>query len=86
MASIVYLLFSTLFVFIAFGVGFYLMPIILDAIDETIMNMGFANQAYATLYDDVKTTVGLMIPISLALGVLGVCIKFFMGASARGSD
>ena len=84
MSSLVFLGFSVVMFIISYGIGFYLIPMVLGVFFSVDMPIG--NPEWEATNTEIQTILQWLIPGAAMMGIFILFLKVLMVASVRGRD
>lgn len=84
MSSLVFLGFSVVMFIISYGIGFYLIPMVLGVFFSVDMPIG--NPEWAATNTQIQNILQWLIPGAAMMGIFILFLKVLMVASVRGRD
>jgi type II secretory pathway component PulF len=85
-SSLVTLGFSAILFFITYGIGFYLISIILGQFFSQLNQTEITDPGWAAMSVEIQTTIQYIIPLAASIGIVIFVIKVLMASSTRGRD
>ena len=84
MSSLVFLGFSVIMFIISYGIGFYLIPMVLGVFFS--VNMTIDDPAWQATNTEIQVILQWLIPGAAMMGIFILFLKVLMVASVRGRD
>ena len=85
-SSLVFLGFSSILFLITYGIGFYLISIILGQFYSQLNETEITDPGWAAMSVEIQTTLQYLIPLAATIGIFIFVIKVLMTSSTRGRD
>lgn len=85
-SSLVHLGFSGLLFLISYGIGFYILSIVLGSFFSQLNQTDIADPGWAAMSVEIQTTIQYIIPLAASIGIVMFVIKVLMSSTTRGRD
>jgi hypothetical protein len=85
-SSLVYLGFSSILFLISYGIGFYILSIVLGSFFSQLNQTEISDPGWAAMSDEIQITIQYIIPLAASIGIVIFVIKVLMSSTTRGRD